>query len=57
MAGIGAVLVRQTNIIWTILVAVKCMDESLQSLLLTPSERKANMLTSWRQVPVNTLFK
>ena len=33
------------------------MDESLQSLLLTPSERKANMLTSWRQVPVNTLFK
>lgn len=53
LSGIGAVLMRQTNIVWTILVAIKCMDESLQSLLLTPSDCKKNVLSSWHQVPVN----
>ena len=50
--GIAAVLVRQTSIVWVILVAVGCFDLGLQKLLLTAKDRRSHTLSSWYQVQV-----
>lgn len=50
--GIAAVLVRQTSIVWVILVAIGCLDLGLQKLLLTAKDRKSHTLSSWHQVQV-----
>merc|ERR1712071_649228 len=52
IAGIGAVLMRQTNIVWIVLVAVKCADEYLRKSLLTASDRKRKVASSWRQIQI-----
>lgn len=48
-------MVRQTSIVWVILVAVGCFDLGLQHLLLTTKERKRHALSSWHQVQVKDL--
>ncbi|KAI9558010.1 hypothetical protein GHT06_014763 [Daphnia sinensis] len=50
IAGVAAVTVRQTSIVWVILVAVGCFDLGLQQLLLKTKERKRNAISSWHQV-------
>lgn len=52
IAGVAAVMVRQTSIVWVILVAVGCFDLGLQHLLLTTKERKRHALSSWHQVQI-----
>ncbi len=52
--GVVATVMRQTNIVWTILVAIGCLDVSLRQLLLTPREREdANLIRTWHEIPVS----
>ena len=50
--GVVATVMRQTNIVWTILVAIGCLDVSLRQLLLTPREREdPNLIRTWHEIP------
>lgn len=52
--GVVATVMRQTNIVWTILVAIGCLDVSLRQLLLTPREREdPNLICTWHEIPVS----
>ena len=52
--GVVATVMRQTNIVWTIWVAIGCLDVSLRQLLLTPREREdPNLICTWHEIPVS----
>lgn len=44
--GIAALMMRQTSIVWTILVAMGCLDLALQNNLFTKKELKQEELVS-----------
>ena len=45
-------LVRQTSVVWVILVAIGCFDTTIQNLLMTANERKSHILSNFQQVKV-----
>lgn len=49
-------VVRQTSVVWLILIGLGCIDLELQSQLLSATECQHDSLSSWVQIKVNLLF-
>lgn len=51
--GLAAILVRQTSVVWILLLAVGRVEKVFNENVLTAKDRKPEISSSWRQLQVN----